>query len=71
MKTIEQILIEKLTKEEFSALTDKWEDGSFDEWTRNAGNEIDAKNFPEKYIWPSNEDDVGDEAGFDTPENFS
>lgn len=58
---IGELLVEKLTKEEFSNLCEQWDTGGFDHWMRNTGLEIDSKNFPEKYKWVSNDDEEEEE----------
>lgn len=70
--TIGQILVEKLTKEEFSKLCEEWDDGSFDNWMREQGLEIDQKNYPEKYKWEVNEEvDTKEDIDLKIPINFT
>lgn len=70
--TIGKILIEKLTKEEFSKLCEEWDNGSFDEWMREQGLEIDEKNYPEKYKWDDNEEiDDEQDIKLEIPINFT
>lgn len=45
-----QLLIDKLTKEEFSQICEEWDSGQFDEDMRNIGLETDERNFPGKYF---------------------